>query len=268
MKLKLVTAIILCTALCFVLCSCNIITTEEYTDSISFSDFDELDIDMLSENVTLNVWDKDENTVNYNIICNGLRFSEAKISVKQTDKKVNIESDYGVTLFGSIQANVDIFISKKSFSKLSVDMTSGHFEVADDNGLTLDDLSINMTSGNTDISGVTVNECSIDITSGNVKINGAINKCEADLTSGDVDVTTSIFPQKLSGDITSGTLSCTMPESKDGFTMDYDITSGNINCDFAVKGFTSKEGRATYAAGKSAFKFDLTSGVVNINKLN
>ncbi len=144
--------------------------------------------------------------------------------------------------------------------QIELDSTSGDFELTDckSKKLEMDSTSGTLTGRSLEAS----EKLETDTTSGSVKVEGRFAGIDSDTVSGDVEVESSICPDKVTTDSTSGSVLLIIPDN-DGFEYKRDSVSGSFKCDFEV---SQDEDRGEYKNGRASFRFDSVSGSVTIRK--
>lgn len=123
-------------------------------------------------------------------------------------------------------------------------------------------LSISSVSGEISGSGIVADNLNCETVSGDIELEGSFKVIDHESVSGDVKITSDVCPDKVDGEAISGKIELYIPEN-DGFTVDYDKVSGNVNCDFPV---TSGKDRITYKNGNSKFDYSTISGNIYIKQ--
>lgn len=250
------------------LCSDNSgIVRDTYRIKDGFSD--NIYIDNTSSDLTIFHSDKDYSYVDYKAEYKGMCMS--------TDKTLDVEEENATTkiseptsiflLFGSVDSQMNVYLTDKEYDSLVVENTSGKVDISDVKPLKAKSFKLDTTSGDVDVSAVKSESVEIDSTSGDVTVKGAFKDTKIDVTSGSVTVTDLYMPDRLDVDVTSGDVVFNIPEDENGFVLNYDKTSGEIKSDFSLTGgLGSDEGTATYGKGVGKFNVELTSGSVGIYK--
>ncbi|WP_462408664.1 LiaG family protein [Neobacillus sp. Marseille-QA0830] len=188
--------------------------------------------------------------------------------------------------WGSAKSNLTIYIPKDYNRDLNIDLGSGslQFSGSEKTSMTLDDVTAHIGSGKMDVSNLEVNHLKQDVSSGVVKLdsvvaktgtfnvtsgkldinhyNGAVN---ADVTSGLFNIQLDQLTDSVTMDVSSGAVNLDLPENAD-FTLQSDISSGNISCDFPLteKESGNKSVNGKHGSGKYNIKLDVASGDIDI----
>ncbi len=162
---------------------------------------------------------------------------------KYGELKINFNSSNRFSNAG-ISKDLTVYIpTSMSLDELSIEATSADIVISDAQGtLTVRDLSVETTSGNSTIKGITATEMSADATSGEISISSCTISSELDI------------------EITSGSATIALP-SGTGYTLEYETTSGTVTASgSSLKG----EGRTTVGTGTLKIDVETTSGNVTI----
>lgn len=226
---------------------------------------DNIIIDNISSNVS--IYPTSENSyLECTSVVRGLyNKNEADVKIESRgDTTVISDGDFSL-FFGYRKTTINLYLTEeKYYESILVDTISGDIKGNDINSKKF---TIDSTSGDIKMSHINAENLGIDVTSGDVEIDGVFkNDVQIDTTSGDVKVTNAVTPKKMKVDSTSGDAILSIPKSSDGFTLNYDKTSGSIKSDFPLVGnINDSEGKAVYGEGKADFNIDITSGNVIIN---
>ena len=156
----------------------------------------------------------------------------------------------------------DIGLDNLKTKKLSLDNVSGNITLKN---IETDSLTTDSTSGSPISADLIVNDNAVTCTtSGDVILAGSINAAQHDSVSGSLHITSSVCPQKIQADTTSGSVLLNLPDDQ-GFTLDYDTVSGDLETDFPT---TDSGSQRIYESGKNHFLIDTTSGDITILKTN
>ncbi|MCH5202283.1 MAG: DUF4097 family beta strand repeat protein [Oscillospiraceae bacterium] len=227
---------------------------------------DNIIIDSISSDI--NIFPTSENSyLEYKSVVKGLHNEnreDVKIEYSADTTKIS-ECNYSL-FFGYKRTTINIYLTEeKYYESLLIDSISGTVK---GNDINAQKLTVDSTSGDIKMTHMNAENLGIDVTSGDVEIDGVFkNDVQIDTTSGDVKLTNVVTPKKMKVDSTSGDVILCIPKSTDGFTLEYDKTSGSIKSDFPLVGnINDNEGKAVYGEGKADFNIDITSGDVIIKK--
>ena len=129
------------------------------------------------------------------------------------------------------------------------------------------DIQADTVSGDITLSGSmgTLRACSI---SGDVEIAGSVREARCTSASGDVLLKTGVLPEFLELASKSGDCEARLPDGQ-GFTLQYSIVSGDLDCDFPLSGDAGgKSGSVTYLdGGASTFRLSSVSGDITLRSI-
>ncbi|MCD7804043.1 MAG: DUF4097 domain-containing protein [Oscillospiraceae bacterium] len=189
-------------------------------------------------------------------------YSGTTIQVSETSASTISSSNvlyYTVNKYGELKI---IFIKANNFSSAGI---SKDLTVYIPTSMSLDELSIEATSADIVISDaqgtLSVRDLSVETTSGNSTIKGiTATEMSADATSGAISISSCTISQELDIEITSGSATIALP-SGTGYTLEYETTSGTVTASgSSLKG----EGRTTVGTGNLKIDVETTSGNVTI----
>lgn len=184
----------------------------------------------------------------------------------------------------SEKRKLKVYIPEDFNKKMEIHIGSGNL-VFSGESMELDQLSLDLGSGNVDLKNIKVNEFVHDGSSGNVEIDRLTTKSGTfDLSSGNVEVKD--YTGKLKTDVSSGRFNLEIAKLTD--SVEIDVSSGNVNldlpdnADFELNGEASSGKisndfplnieeqdkdhiRGTHGSGKHKVDISVTSGNVNID---
>lgn len=145
---------------------------------------------------------------------------------------------------------------------LTVDMSSGNVNLEN---LQVDTFVHDASSGNLTVHSLVSNSSSIDISSGKVKMTDYAGELNADLSSGRLVVQMSELKDSIQIDVSSGSVELDLPDQAD-FTLDGETGSGNISCDFplTIKKQDNHRIKGSHGSGKHEIEVGVSSGNVRI----
>lgn len=147
-------------------------------------------------------------------------------------------------------------------NELSVDVHSGNMRLQN---LTAETFTHNVASGNSKIEKLTTKSGEIDVSSGNVTVDDYTGKLEAEVHSGRLKTTISDLKDSIDASVKSGLLDIDLPNDAD-FTLKGESNSGFISNDFSLEDSTKDKGKieGKHGAGTYEVKVKVNSGKANI----
>ncbi|MCT4592934.1 MAG: DUF4097 domain-containing protein [Anaeromicrobium sp.] len=177
--------------------------------------------------------------------------------------QVFIPKDYKGTMNVETTSG-DLSMTKKlSLENLSVDLTSGNIYLKDINA---NNLSLNSTSGDIEGEYLVTNNAKINLVSGDISLNNFAGNLRGKSISGDIKVTYEKFNNDVNLESTSGDLIIDL-QDKAQFILDAETVIGDINSDFPISvKSTNEEDYLKGKVGKSNNKLILrtTAGDISI----
>jgi lia operon protein LiaG len=146
--------------------------------------------------------------------------------------------------------------------ELKIELSSGNVEL---NNLTTKTLIHDGSSGNIQINSLKAEKAILDISSGNINLENYTGGLEVDLSSGNLDVKMDEMVGPIEMDVSSGKVSLDLPKNA-SFILKSDISSGHINNQFPLKNSeeVKKSLKGTYGSGKYTIDLDVSSGSIDI----
>ena len=136
--------------------------------------------------------------------------------------------------------------------------------------MTLREFDIECGSGNITVNGISTSSIELHSASGDINATGAFTSIDVETNSGNAQVTnTSETINKIDANSTSGNITITVPQSLNGFYMEYETVSGSISNDFGAQtNGSSRNGTATYGNGSTQIEVETVSGSFHLKQLN
>ncbi|MGG4167754.1 DUF4097 domain-containing protein [Rossellomorea vietnamensis] len=143
------------------------------------------------------------------------------------------------------KSDVTIYVPKEYDQSMEIDIGSGNFVMAGESNSKkwkLDELSVEMGSGNMELENIETNLFEHDGSSGDLVVNGLTTKDgEVEISSGDVEL--SNFEGPLEGNLSSGELTVTMDSLKGD--LNFDVSSGGVKLDLPEEASFKLNGKAS-----------------------
>ncbi|MDF2854825.1 MAG: hypothetical protein K0Q87_676 [Neobacillus sp.] len=176
-----------------------------------------------------------------------------------------------------------IYIPEDYTKDMDIDLGSGNLTFSG-KSMVLDELHLDIGSGNVDLSNITVNQFihdgssgnvdidtlttqkgSFDLSSGNLDIQHYTGALEADVSSGRLKIQMDELKDTIEIDVSSGTVDLDLPDSAD-FVLNGEVSSGKISSDFplATNGTDKKNINGTHDSGNHEIEISVSSGNVKI----
>lgn len=173
---------------------------------------------------------------------------------------------------------LELQIPQSDYEEIVLNLTSGNHQLS---GLNTEDmiidltsgalnlsnahissLNLTMTSGNTRLSDIIGQDLRVEMTSGELRTSGSFSKLiQIDMTSGNLNVDTHLdAPEQLALEMTSGNAELILSQTE-GFQFDVDKTSGNFTPSFD---YTGDSDDPIYLEGDARYTVDMTSGNVSV----
>ncbi|MGG3468593.1 DUF4097 domain-containing protein [Neobacillus pocheonensis] len=182
--------------------------------------------------------------------------------------KIYIPEDYNQNM------QIDLGSGNVSFSgrsknnpmkldELTVDIGSGNMNLKN---LHVKNFNQDVASGNVDIDSLKTETGTLDLSSGNLDIKHYTGAVEADVSSGELNIQIDKLVDSIKLDLSSGDVGLDLPNNSD-FTLNGDVSSGNITCDLPLtsKDVNNKSIHGTHGSGKYKIDLDVSSGSIHVH---
>lgn len=151
-----------------------------------------------------------------------------------------------------------------TLNELTVDMSSGN--------LTLNNLSVTHfkhegSSGNANVESLTAETGTFDISSGNIQLRRYTGALKAELSSGKLDAQLDELKDAVNIEVSSGKAILDLPEDAD-FTLNGKVSSGHIDCSFPLKNKKTDDQNiiaGSHGSGKHNLDLSVSSGSIDIH---
>lgn len=151
----------------------------------------------------------------------------------------------------------------KKLNELSIDLGSGNVKLKD---LSVSHLSLEGSSGNITVEALTTEKSSFDISSGRVQLKDFVGELEVDLSSGKFDAQLTELVAPIDVSASSGTVTLDLPEDSD-FTLKSKVSSGTVSFEdfpMEVKKQDGKKFEGTHGKGTHEINIEVSSGSAKI----
>ncbi|MCR8850741.1 DUF4097 domain-containing protein [Rossellomorea sp. SC111] len=184
------------------------------------------------------------------------------------------------------KSNVTVYVPKEYDQSMEVDIGSGNFVMAresDSKKWKLDELSIDMGSGNMElenietnvfehdgssgdlvVNGLTTEDGKVEISSGDVELSNFEGPLEGDLSSGELTVTMDSLKGDLNFDVSSGGVKLDLPEEA-SFKLNGKASSGDISCNLPLKDQKIENGDISGVSGSGKYTIDVSVSSGNVD---
>ncbi len=128
--------------------------------------------------------------------------------------------------------------------------------------MTFPEIDIESASANITIEGIIADKIDLHTISGEINATGEFASLDIETTSGTAQVTdTAALIRQIDANTVSGSIAVTIPQSIDGFHMEYETVSGEINTDFNTQSTgSSRRGTLTYGNSSTQIEVETVSG--------
>ncbi len=185
------------------------------------------------------------------------------------------------------KSNVTVYIPKDYHNNMCIDMGAGNLDFSGESKsikIKLDELVIDMSSGNVELQNIDANvfrhdgssgrlmidtlstrDGKIDISSGNVKLSHYEGPLNGELSSGRLEVGIDTLNGDIVLDLSSGKVELDLPDDAD-FTLNGETSSGSVSSDFSLKNQKMDSGDLSGVHGSGKYNIDVSvsSGSVRI----
>ncbi len=173
----------------------------------------------------------------------------------QDSMKINLGS-------GNIHFSGESKNNPMILDNLSIDIGSGNITLRN---LKVDHFEHDGSSGNVDITSLTTKTGKFEISSGSLDLDDYSGKLQAELSSGELSVEMKKLVDDIDIEVSSGTVNLDLPDNA-SFTLNGKSSSGNISCNFPLTSENSNNHSltGTHGTGKHKIDLDVSSGKIRI----
>jgi lia operon protein LiaG len=180
---------------------------------------------------------------------------------------IYIPEDYGRDMVinlgsGNVKFSGHSKTKPMKLEELIVDIGSGNVDLKN---LFVKHFKHNGSSGNVNIDSLTTKTGSFDISSGSLHVKNYIGAIKAELSSGNLHVQMDKLIDSVHIEVSSGKVDLNLPANAD-FTLNGKTSSGNITCDFPIssKKISNKNIKGTHGSGKHQIDLTVSSGNIHV----
>jgi lia operon protein LiaG len=173
------------------------------------------------------------------------------------DRNLSIEIGSGNLAYSGKAKNQPM-----KLDELKIELSSGNVEL---NHLTAKTFIHDGSSGNIQINSLKAERGILDISSGNIHLEDYTGGLEVDLSSGNLDVQMDEMVGPIEMDVSSGKVSLDLPKNA-SFILKSDVSSGHINNQFPLKNSeeSKKNIKGIYGSGEYQIDLDVSSGSIDL----
>lgn len=177
--------------------------------------------------------------------------------------KVYIPEDYNRDMEIQIGSGSLHFSGQSmKLDELSLDIGSGNVNI---DHLEVNEFTHDGSSGNVKMDTLKTKSSSFDLSSGNLEVNHFTGALKADVSSGRFSMQMDKLNDSIEIDLSSGNVNLDLPDNAD-FNLDGEVSSGNISSDFPLttNGTDKKSLKGIHGSGKNQINVSVSSGNVQI----
>ena len=181
--------------------------------------------------------------------------------------KIYIPEDYHRNMRITLgSGNVNFSGQSKSnplkLDELKVDIGSGNMDLKN---MMINKFEQNVASGNVDIKSLQTETGKFDVSSGSLDVKKYTGAIQANVSSGEVDFQVDQLTDSIDIEVSSGDVKLDLPNNAD-FTLDGDVASGDIICELPLtsKNIKKRSIEGIHGSGKYKIDLDVSSGDITI----
>lgn len=211
--------------------------------------------------------DKNGDQINVEVKRTGFNWISWFNFLNKTKLTIYIPEDYDRNLAIELGAgNLNFSGQSKNqpmkLDELTLDIGSGNMKLKN---LEVTQFKHDGSSGNVEVDSLITKNGSFDISSGSLDIKHYQGSFKADLSSGKLNLQIDKLKDSVDIDISSGKVEVDLPDKAD-FTLNGKVSSGNISSAFPIvsKDFNTKNIKGTHGSGKHPINLTVSSGTIHI----
>lgn len=207
---------------------------------------------------------------------------ELETKVKGKELLIFIKRPKSYSIFNS-DLKLDIFVPRNYKENIDIDSSSSNINIQ--NELTLNNLFIDLSSGNAKLKDLNIknlkfeassgsligeniitNSTVLEVSSGAIDLNNFTGNLKGDSSSGSVEVNYNVFDNNIDLETSSGNVNIGLPDDAK-FYLDAECSSGDIECDFPIMVRGKQEDntlKGTVGNDKNKIIINTSSGDINI----
>ena len=132
--------------------------------------------------------------------------------------------------------------------------------------MTFPEIDIECASAQINVNGIIADKIELHSISGEINATGEFASLDVETTSGTAQVTnTAALIRQIDANTVSGNITVTIPQSIDGFYLEYETVSGEVNTDFNTQSSgSSRRGILNYGNSSTKIEAETVSGVFSL----
>ncbi len=186
-----------------------------------------------------------------------------EVEIKSVSGSISMH-DFSAEDLTISQVSGRIMVSGLKTEDLKLSAVSGQIKAAD---LQAEDLNISGVSGEVEVTGFHAEDAHLQTVSGSLNAAGDCDDLSVDSVSGLAAVTLNRLPESADVHTVSGRSILRLPDSEDGFTVNYHTQFGAFQCDFPLTGeLNAKSGEGAYGDGGAELEMHSVTGAVELRR--
>ncbi len=239
----------------------------ELTAEWSANDIDDIELDLSSEDLNINISKENKISLRYYGEISGTNIKPEDyidISVRSEKLIIKRRSNVDFSIFKTYNMNLDLNIPEKMFNSVDIDISSGDTNIE---LLNAKSFEMDSSSGSSNIKTLLTETSSLDSSSGDITVLDFAGELEAEASSGNISISISEYRDyTIDLEASSGSVTLSLPKGS-SFNIDADVSSGDIKIDFpvTVSGSMSEDRiKGSVGEGTGDIKIETSSGNINI----
>lgn len=196
---------------------------------------------------------------------------KGKVSVDQRGNSIEIEykRKWFNSFFFSKRPKLTIYLPEDYHRDLDIEIGSGNLTYSSQSKnqpIQINELSVDVSSGNVNMDSITSKSGSFDISSGNINVKHYAGPLEADVSSGNINIQMDQLTDSVVVYVSSGHVQLDLPD-KANFALDGQVSGGSISSQFTLE--NKQESKQTikgvHGTGEHHLDLSVSSGKIEVN---
>lgn len=186
--------------------------------------------------------------------------------VSETGNGVEINAHHTGRAIGIDYVTLNIYLPKDAVETLPLNLTDS--EITHEllhNGVSLQSIEGTIDGGKLTATSLLGSAIQLQTTNTDVSLKGEMTSIDVNANGGNLWFDSTTVPTAITVSSTDTNVDVKVPETIEGFTVTYKITSGKFTTDYA-EGYSEVDGSVAVGNGVAPFTFTMTNGFLHVRK--
>lgn len=186
--------------------------------------------------------------------------------VSETANGLEINAHHTGRTIGIDYVKLNIYLPKDAVETLTLNLTDS--EITHEllhSGVSLKSIEGTIDGGKLTATDLLGSAIKLQTTNTDVNLKGEMTNIDVSANGGNLKFESTVVPEAITVNSTDTDVDVKVPETIEGFTVTYKITSGKFSTDYA-EGYSEEDGSVAVGNGVAPFNFTVTNGTLVVKK--